>query len=248
MLMSTGWRMVYLLSSYILLHHNRNSFFVSCSCSGLNNCNGHGKCGMGSSCDCFSGWGASSDITTYRSPDCSARVCPSGLSWGDLPAYSSNPNQIVNHQPSECSDKGICNRKSGTCICSEGYEGKACEKMKCPNNCSGHGICMTLSRLARQRSARPLTDYIYHYDNYNVSFNNIMDELGSILRYHLICPDAGRFRIRLLGTQQRFAAVYVIHRGRSVSAPGKRRSRSGSDRTVPKVTESQCLLQTLLLL
>lgn len=180
---STGWRMVYLLS-VILLYYNRN-YFVSCSCSGLKNCNGHGKCGLGSTCECFAGWGASSDITTYRSPDCSARVCPSGLSWGDLPAYSSN-SQIVNHQPSECSDKGICNRQSGTCICSEGYEGKACEKMKCPNNCSGHGICMTLSRLARQRSAGPLTDYIYHYDNYNVSFSFAMNKTHLILSSDLL--------------------------------------------------------------
>jgi len=160
---SAGW-IVCILS--IILYYNCICS-VSSSCAGLNNCNGHGKCGLSSTCDCFAGWGASSDITTYRSPDCSARVCPSGKSWGDLSAYKSY--QVVNHQSSECSDKGICNRQTGKCICPEGYEGKACEKLKCPNDCSGHGICMTLSRLARQRSALPLTGFIYHYDTYNVS-------------------------------------------------------------------------------
>ena len=156
-----------LLGSFCAIISRNHICFVSSSCAGMNDCSGHGVCGLSSTCECFAGWGASSDITTYRSPDCSARVCPAEISWGDLPAYKSH--QIINHQLSECSDKGICDRQSGNCMCFEGYQGKACEKMKCPNACSGHGVCMTLSRLARQRIALPLTDYVYHYESYNVS-------------------------------------------------------------------------------
>jgi len=46
-------------------------------CSMLSNCNGHGQCSDSTStCSCFEGWGASTDITFYRAPDCSARICP----------------------------------------------------------------------------------------------------------------------------------------------------------------------------
>lgn len=105
----------------------------------MNNCSGHGKCSS-SECDCFEGWGSQSDVSSYKSPDCSTRICPIGNSWGDLPKYGLNQileYKLLNHQPAECSDKGICNRSTGQCLCESEYYGKACEKMKCPNNCSG---------------------------------------------------------------------------------------------------------------
>lgn len=41
-------------------------------CAILNNCNGHGLCRTSySSCECFTGWGASTDIAEYKAPDCS---------------------------------------------------------------------------------------------------------------------------------------------------------------------------------
>jgi len=52
------------------------------------------------------------------------------------------------HYYSECSNKGICDRKSGTCECFEAYEGSACQRASCPNQCSGHGTCESIRELA----------------------------------------------------------------------------------------------------
>jgi hypothetical protein len=41
------------------------------SCTPMNNCNGHGTCDtVNSKCNCFAGWGADSDLATYKAPDC----------------------------------------------------------------------------------------------------------------------------------------------------------------------------------
>jgi len=56
------------------------------------------------------------------------------------------------HYYMECSNKGICDRVSGTCTCIEGYEGSACQRASCPSSsagvCSGHGTCQTIKTLA----------------------------------------------------------------------------------------------------
>ena len=48
-----------------------------------------------------------------------------------------------------CSDMGYCDRALGACVCRDGFEGAACERIACPTDdllvtCSGHGRCMTL--------------------------------------------------------------------------------------------------------
>jgi len=52
------------------------------------------------------------------------------------------------HYYMECSNKGTCDRTSGTCTCFEGYEGVSCQRASCPNSCSGHGVCKTKRQLA----------------------------------------------------------------------------------------------------
>lgn len=46
-------------------------------CMRLNDCNGHGQCTLlATTCLCDSGWGAPSDVASYRSPDCTTRRYP----------------------------------------------------------------------------------------------------------------------------------------------------------------------------
>jgi len=48
----------------------------------------------------------------------------------------------------ECSNKGMCDRKTGECDCFEAYEGSSCQRASCPNECSGHGTCEHIKTLA----------------------------------------------------------------------------------------------------
>jgi len=52
------------------------------------------------------------------------------------------------HAYAECSNKGLCNRESGECECFAEYEGAACERSACPNDCSGHGKCEYIHELS----------------------------------------------------------------------------------------------------
>jgi len=45
----------------------------------------------------------------------------------------------------ECSNRGICDRSTGLCSCFTGYEGSACNRTSCINDCSGHGTCQKLT-------------------------------------------------------------------------------------------------------
>ena len=126
--------------------------FVISDCSMLNNCNGNGICDyVTSTCACFPGYGALTDITNYRAPDCSARTCPSYKAWADVPLSST-----IAHQLAECSNKGSCDRITGECTCFPGFTGAACQRMKCPNDCSGHGSCVSMKQMARMSNALPL--------------------------------------------------------------------------------------------
>lgn len=101
-------------------------------------CSGHGECTENDICECFPGFGEA---------DCSVRTCPSGLSWvvGTSSELSSlpTPNGPVGKHPyTECSSRGVCDRATGECECFDGYTGKACRRSACPNDCSGHGLCV----------------------------------------------------------------------------------------------------------
>lgn len=76
--------------------------------------------------------------------------------------YEKYPNMVTStnyilsntaHDYMECSNKGICDRADGSCVCFEGYEGSACQRASCPISndgvCSGHGTCATIGDIAR---------------------------------------------------------------------------------------------------
>jgi hypothetical protein len=84
-------------------------------------------------CSCYDNWGVG---LNHDSGDCSDRICPFELAWVDTPDSAG-----VFHKYAECAGRGICNRATGECGCFDGYEGKACQRTTCPNDCSGHGTC-----------------------------------------------------------------------------------------------------------
>ncbi len=101
-----------------------------------NNCNGHGMCNIGGSCSCFQGWGGF---------DCSGRICPSGPQFADIPYDTDSA-----HQMAPCSGHGQCITATGLCKCDDGYSGLSCSKTNCPNDCSGNGVCKSISAAASE--------------------------------------------------------------------------------------------------
>jgi hypothetical protein len=88
---------------------------VESTCPNL--CSGHGSCGAGDVCTCY---------TTYNaSTDCSMRHCPYGLVWADK-AIKAN----TAHSWSECSSHGTCDRAAGECVCDLGWTGSGCARSK----------------------------------------------------------------------------------------------------------------------
>ena len=85
-------------------------FKSTASCPNL--CSGHGSCGLESTCDCVSGWNVV--------PDCSQHRCPSSPAWNTKP-YSLDEAHGVEL---ECGGVGVCNRKTGNCMCEDGFTGK----------------------------------------------------------------------------------------------------------------------------
>jgi hypothetical protein len=123
-----------------------------------NFCNGHGTCiPSTSTCACFEGWGAASDVTMYRAPDCSLRTCPVGKAWSDVPTAANKAHALA-----ECSNRGTCNKASGFCTCYPGFTGDACQRTACPNQCSGHGVCVSIKQMARMPNATPLAPNSYY--------------------------------------------------------------------------------------
>lgn len=134
-----------------------------------NDCNNHGICNAGSTCECERG---------FVGNDCAERLCYFGEAFIDSPLGDINSNQDLDvnqqihfhytnglvgekypvsyglsrsdntiewdegHFYRECSNKGTCNRATGECECFPGFEGAGCTRLVCPDDCSGHGQCV----------------------------------------------------------------------------------------------------------
>jgi len=131
-------------------------------------CKSNGHCYQRGSCDhctgrctCVEGWGATTDnIMTGRdvTSNCFSRTCPSGKAISDMPTSATEAHAVT-----ECSSAGICNRRTGQCECFGPYEGPACQRLKCPNDCSGHGQCVSMKELQSITYAQPLMSTHYEY-------------------------------------------------------------------------------------
>jgi hypothetical protein len=118
-----------------------------------NNCNGHGYCGDYSICVCSRG---PDGEFAFTGADCSQRTCPKGTAWI---GHVVGANDI--HPSVECSNKGLCDRQTGTCQCYDNYEGLACERTVCPFDCNGRGECYTAKQLAEEAG----TEYSTPWDS-----------------------------------------------------------------------------------
>ena len=119
----------------------------------MNYCNGHGFCEPATdTCKCYEGWGAKTDVAVYKLHDCSGRTCPSGPAWADVAS-----DEKTAHAPAECSGKGTCNKATGTCKCVSGFSGDACQRFGCLYDCSGHGQCVSMKKMATMPNALPLS-------------------------------------------------------------------------------------------
>ena len=81
-------------------------------------CSHHGRLGVSDAaqgCECFTGW---------RAPDCSQRTCPSAVAF--VGKASGDGNDA--HEAAECSNAGVCDRTVGSCVCTPGFTGAACQQ------------------------------------------------------------------------------------------------------------------------
>jgi hypothetical protein len=142
-----------------------------------NACSSHGVCSNYDMCMCYRNWMANDcservcqfglahvdtpkgdmDASSGELADPSttvivnSEVYPYGTTEQFPNMVDSSGTQLHNtaHYYMECSNKGLCDRGSGTCECFEGYEGSACQRASCPSDCSGHGVCSTIKEIAR---------------------------------------------------------------------------------------------------
>jgi len=145
-----------------------------------NACSAHGTCGAYDMCTCYRNWMANDcservcqfGLAHVDSPQGDLDASGGKLSgpgttlitndfrypYGtqeQFPAVLDSEDNILQnsaHAYRECSNKGICDRASGTCACFDGYEGSSCQRQSCPTNsngvCSGHGTCENIRSLA----------------------------------------------------------------------------------------------------
>mmetsp|Transcript_32455 Transcript_32455/g.54721 ORF Transcript_32455/g.54721 Transcript_32455/m.54721 type:complete len:1172 (-) Transcript_32455:434-3949(-) len=125
-----------------------------------NSCSGHGSCGPANICTCYPQWNGGA-------ADCSQRVCPNGTAWADK-AYAAD----FAHQQAECSNTGICNRKTGDCECFAGFTGNACQRASCPNDCSGHGVCSTIADISLYKGPDYDSTSTFAGDGLGITYTN----------------------------------------------------------------------------
>jgi hypothetical protein len=145
-----------------------------------NACSSHGICGAFDACICYKDWmggdcsqricqfgrayvdipkGDIDASKTLTGPSVivaeNSQLYPYGTTelFPNMVDSRNNVLQNTAHDYAECSNMGECDRDSGVCNCLPGFEGPACERMKCPTidkdiTCSGHGVCRDAKSLA----------------------------------------------------------------------------------------------------
>lgn len=103
-------------------------------------CNGHGKCNSNDRCECLKNRNGQD---AWTGSACGLQTCPLGIAWIGEVVKANDLHPLV-----ECSNKGVCDRSNGACVCHSNFDGVACERTICPNNCNGFGVCYTQQQMA----------------------------------------------------------------------------------------------------
>jgi len=110
-----------------------------------NHCSYHGTCEKNLNCNCYTGLDGE---PLWTGPDCSLRMCPRDFAWVSNKAVNANDM----HPWVECSNRGMCDRATGLCNCFPGYDGAACQRSTCPDDCNARGLCWPEMYLAERAS------------------------------------------------------------------------------------------------
>ena len=155
-----------------------------------NSCSGHGTCDFQDQCTCYKEVVDGSD-GAWTGADCSQATCPRGVSWTTSDGTSHGHSDEV-----ECSDAGICDRTNGECSCFSGYEGSACQRTSCPNDCSGHGQCRSnvdfavdFSEAVKEEQGGDAVVSDAYYNYFRVSYDAAWD---SGMQYGCLCDQGFR--------------------------------------------------------
>ncbi|CAM9185119.1 unnamed protein product, partial [Discosporangium mesarthrocarpum] len=128
-------------------------------------CYGHGVCSGAPyfTCSCDEGYEGNCAQTTCPK----ARRCSLiGPAWFDEAKTDGSAHDYM-----ECSNRGHCDRETATCVCHKGFTGNACQRMECPNDCSGHGKCLSMRQLALLATDPNLVPEPHIYGTYANSTN-----------------------------------------------------------------------------
>lgn len=120
---------------------NRNTDRI---CSGFGTCSSTGEC----TCD-----------SKHTGTTCSLEICPKDLAWD----HAAAGNDDV-HVEAQCSHRGTCDFDSGKCICDEAFTGSACQRLRCPNDCSNNGQCLSMKEFAEHNPNGPEFSYTSPWD------------------------------------------------------------------------------------
>ena len=122
-------------------------------------------------CTCFSKTEDGNQVYAFQGADCSQMTCAHGNSWDAAPMGTNSHNVMA-----ECSDRGICNRKTGDCQCFPGYDGKGCRRTTCPNDCSSHGVCRTVHEITKLMSENTDMASLSGFDYTNIKYDTAWDK------------------------------------------------------------------------
>lgn len=88
-----------------------------------------------------------SGVDTHEYAECSNKVRLLEANESHLIAMRLADAYAVQCNLIASSSQGYCDHATGECQCFSGFEGYACDRSSCPNQCSGHGVCRFIEEL-----------------------------------------------------------------------------------------------------